>query len=220
MAKVLVVLSGCGVSDGTEIHEAVSTLIHLDRHEAQYTMSAPDRPQTRVYDHAKGEVASKANRNVLTESARIARGEIMPLHQANGADFDAVIFPGGFGAALNLCTFASDGANCSVDEDVRRVILEARQAGKVIAFICIAPAIAAAVLGNDYHPKLTIGNDKNTAAGLEALGAVHVDTPTTAICVDEENRIVSTPAYMCATRPSEVYEGIGTLVDKVLAMCG
>lgn len=220
MAKVLVVLSGCGVSDGTEIHEAVSTIIHLDRHGVEYTMSAPDRRQARVFDHARGQVVAGDERNVLTESARIARGEILRLNHANGANYDAIIFPGGFGAALNLCTFASDGANCSVDEDVRRVILEARQAGRVIAFICIAPAIAAAVLGNDYHPKLTIGNDKKTAAGLTALGAVHVDTPTTGICVDEINRIVTTPAYMCATGPAQVHEGIGNLVDQVLAMCG
>jgi len=220
MTKVLVVLSGCGVSDGSEIHEAVSTLIHLDRAGAKYTLAAPDRPQTRVFNHLKGEDEANESRNVLVESARIARGDIECLCNIKGADFDAVIFPGGFGAALNLCTFAAEGAACTVDDEVKRVILEAHTAGKVLGFICIAPAVAAAVLGPNHHPKLTIGTDPGTAEALNATGAVHVDTDPTGICIDEKNKLVTTPAYMSCPSPAPVYEGIGNLVNKVLELAG
>lgn len=218
MAKVLVVLSGCGVQDGAEIHEAVSTLIHLDRVRAEVTMAAPDIAQHHVHNHLTGKPAAGETRNVLVESARIARGKITPLAAIKGGDFDAIIFPGGFGAALNLCNFAEKGAACAVNPDVRRVLLEARQANKAIGLICIAPALGAAVLGADYQPSITIGNDEGTAAQINRTGAKHVTTAPTEICVDERNRIVSTPAYMCAASPAPVYEGIGRLVEKVLTM--
>ena len=218
MAKVLVVLSGSGVQDGSEIHEAVSTLIHLDQRDAQVTVAAPDRPQAKVVNHATGQAVPGERRNMLVESARIARGNITPLHKMRGSDFDAIVFPGGYGAAVNLCSFAADGAKCTVDPDVRRVLMEAREARKVIGLICIAPAIGAAVFGSDYHPKLTVGNDPATARNINATGAVHCDTGPTDLCVDSENRIVSTPAYMCNTRIRDVYDGIGKLVDRVLAM--
>ncbi|MFW5653394.1 MAG: isoprenoid biosynthesis glyoxalase ElbB [Planctomycetota bacterium] len=220
MANVLVVLSGCGVQDGSEIHEAVSTLIHLDRNNCSITMAAPDVPQRKVHNHAAGEDVSSETRNVLAESARIARGDIKSLTEVKGSDFDAIIFPGGFGAALNLCDFALKGADCEVNPDVRRVLVEARQAEKVIGLICIAPALGAAVLGADYHPSVTIGNDAGTAEQINKTGAKHVDTEPTGICIDESNKVVSTGAYMCNTRPAPVYEGIGKLVDQVLKMVG
>ena len=218
MANVLVVLSGCGVQDGSEIHEAVSTLIHLDRAGAAITMAAPDITQHHVHNHLTGEKTAGEARNVLVESARIARGNITSLAEIKGGDFDAIIFPGGFGAALNLCNFAEKGADCEVNPEVRRVILEARQANRVIGLICIAPALGAAVLGADYKPSVTIGNDEGTAAQINRTGAKHVNTAPTEICVDEANRIVSTPAYMCAASPAPVFEGIGKLVEKVLTM--
>lgn len=218
MVNVLVVLSGCGVSDGSEIHEAVSTLIHLDKHGAACTIAAPNKPQTRVFNHLAAEDAAGESRNILVESARIARGNIKSLIDINGADYDAVVFPGGFGAALNLCDFGLKGAQCTVDDEVKRVILEARQANKVLGFICIAPVLAAAVLGPDYQPQITIGNDAGTAAALVSLGAQHIDKGTTDICVDTVNKVVTTPAYMCAKSPGPVFDGIGKLITKVLEM--
>ncbi|GJM18088.1 MAG: glutamine amidotransferase [Phycisphaeraceae bacterium] len=218
MAHVGVILSGCGVFDGSEIHEATSALIALDARGASYTCLAPDT-QFQVIDHTTQKPTGE-KRSVLTEAARIARGEIKSLADANGADFDALVLPGGFGAAKNLCSFATEGAACSVDPQVERVLREAHGAGKPIGFICIAPAVGARVFGSDVHPKLTIGHDAGTAAGLEALGAQHVAMAAAGIVSDDEHRIVSTPAYMEASGPAEVFEGISKLVERVLELTG
>lgn len=214
MNNVLVILSGCGVYDGSEIHESVITLLHLDRHGAKVTFAAPDSGQMHVINHLTGEEMSET-RNVRVESARIARGEVKDLSTIKGADFDAVIFPGGFGAAKNLCNFAVKGADCEVNPEVERVLREAHNAGKVIGLICISPAIGAKVFPGST---VTIGTDKDTASAIEQMGSKHQDRPTEEICIDEENRIVSTPAYMSAQRIHQVYDGIGKLVDKVLEM--
>ncbi len=211
-----VILSGCGVFDGSEIHEAVITLLCLDLCGAAYQCMAPNKPFD-VIDHLTKKPTGES-RNVLTESARIARGDILELATVKGAEYDAFILPGGFGAAKNLCTFATQGPDCTVDAQVRRVLTEAHAAGKPIGFICIAPAIAAKVFGESLHPSLTIGHDTGTAAGLEKLGAQHLACDVGDFIVDEKNRIVTTPAYMEAKSIAEAHQGISKLVKKVLKM--
>ncbi len=218
MVKVGVVLSGCGFLDGSEIHEAVLTLLALDRAGAQITCLAPDIDQSSVVDH-KLKTAAEETRNVLVESARIARGKIDDLAQAKATDFDAIVMPGGFGAAKNLCNFASAGAAARVDPDVARFLREAHRAKKPIGAWCIAPAALAASLRDEHvHVKLTIGNDEATAKALESMGAKHLVCPVDDIRIDEENRIVTTPAYMFDARISEVATGIDKAVTALLRM--
>lgn len=214
MPRVLVILSGCGVYDGTEIHEAVLTLLHLDRHNATVVMAAPDRNQAHVVNHVTGEPSGET-RNVLVESARIARGRVEDLAGIRGDAFDAVILPGGYGAAKNLCDFALNGESCVIDPDVERVLREAHAAGKVIGFLCISPVIAARLLPG---VELTIGGDAATAKAITAMGARHVERRAPEVCVDRAHRVVSSPAYMCATRISEVDQSAGRLVEEVLAL--
>jgi enhancing lycopene biosynthesis protein 2 len=214
MSDVLLILSGCGVMDGSEIHESVCTLLHLDRHGAKVTFAAPDVPQMHVVNHLTGKPSGET-RNVRVESARIARGPVQDLAETRGDRFDAVILPGGYGAAKNLCSFATDGAECDVNPEVARVLGEARNAGKVIGLICISPTIGAKVFPG---ATVTIGTDAATAAAIRKMGSKHQNRATNEICVDEDHRIVSTPAYMSAQRISQVYEGIGKLVDRVMQM--
>lgn len=211
--KIAVVLSGCGVYDGTEVHEAVLTLLALDHAGLEAVCLAPDIDQHHVVNHLNGE-DMKETRNVLVESARIARGEVSDLARAKAEEFDAVVFPGGFGAAKNLCTFAFDGPNAQVNPDVERFIKEMYAARKPIGLICIAPAIGARVLGSEGI-SLTIGNDESTAEGIRAMGAVHRDCPVESIHIDSEHRIVSTPAYMLGKRVWEVHAGIDLLVKTI-----
>lgn len=215
--KVGVVLSGCGVYDGAEIHEATITLLALDKAKAQITCMAPDVNQAHVINHLNGEVAEGIERNVLTEAARIARGEIKNMIHITANDLDALIFPGGFGAAKNLCTFAFDGKNCQVNPEVERLIKEMHTAKKPLGFICIAPALGAKVLGK-FNPQLTIGNDDGTAAAIEVMGGKHVLCAVDEIAVDKTNKIVSTPAYMLGPSISYVAKGIEKCVNKVLEM--
>lgn len=218
MKKIAVCLSGCGFLDGAEIHEAVLTLLALDQAGAKAVCCAPDVAQAGVMNHATHQPES-GTRNVLTESARIARGEIRNLREVKAADIDALIFPGGFGAAKNLCTFAVDGATCTVNADVERLTGDMLAAGKPIGAICIAPALLARIVGKrDLHPKLTIGHDQATAAAIHAMGARHCDCEVTEMVVDEKHRIVSTPAYMLGKGPAEVFEGIRKLVAEVLRL--
>jgi len=216
--KIGVCLSGCGVMDGTEIHEAVLTLLAIQKAGADAVCMAPDTPQMHVVDHVRIQPAEGESRNVLVESARIARGKIKPLENVRAADIDAIVFPGGYGAAKNLCTFAVDGPNCSVNPEVERIMCQMSDAGKPIGVICIAPAIAAKVLGS-RKVLLTIGNDAETAAALEKMGARHKDCPVDRIVVDKENKVVSTPAYMLATGPADMADAIEELVREVIAMC-
>lgn len=216
--RIGIMLSGCGVFDGSEIHEAVFTLLAVDRAGAQAVFLAPNVPQAHVVDHAKGEVAAGESRNVLAEAARIARGKIRDAASVRATDLDALIFPGGFGAAKNLCTFAFDGPDCDVNPEVERLVGAMHAAGKPLGFLCIAPALAAKLLGGE-GVALTIGNDAETAAALESLGAHHVDCPVTELCHDEKHNVVSAPAYMYGeARPSEVAEGIEKLVRKVVQL--
>ena len=211
------VLAGCGFLDGAEIHEACCTLLALDKAGAEVICMAPNVSQMHVVDHGAGAPAEGQARNVMTESARIARGEIVDIQSVNGADLDALIFPGGFGAAKNLSTFAVDGPGCTINADVDRLIKEVNGAGKPTGFICIAPALAAKSLG-ELGVTLTIGNDPDTAAGLEALGAKHQDCAVDEIVIDAEHKVVSTPAYMLGPSIAPVSRGIEKLVNTVLGM--
>lgn len=217
MAKVGVILSGCGYLDGAEIHEATSVLIALAQHGVAYRCLAP-RKELAVVDHVTGQ-ATGETRDVFAESARIARGQIDDLAGVKGTDYDAFILPGGFGAAKNLCDFAMNGPACSVDPAVERVLREAHDAGRPIGFACIAPALGARVFG-DEHPLLTIGHDAGTAAAIERTGARHRAVGVTEIVVDADKRFVSTPAYMENTNPAAVFEGVSKMVGAVLGMVG
>lgn len=218
--RVGVVLSGCGFLDGSEIHEAVSILAALDRHGAQIICMAPDIPQAGVVNHRTRQ-PEQSPRNVLTESARIARGKIVDISTVKADDLDALVFPGGFGAAKNLSTFATDGPNCKVNEQVARLVREMHQQKKPIGLACIAPVLAARLLGQDKRsPKVTIGTDKGTASAINAMGAVHCDTGPADVCVDEDNRLVTTACYMNDVGPWTVFQGAQKMVDEVVKMAG
>ncbi len=208
MAKVGVILSGCGVYDGSEIHEAVITLLALDRAGAEAVMMAPD-VELAVVNHLTGEPVEGATRSVLEESARIARGNITDIKKVKAADLDALIIPGGFGAAKNLCDFAFTGPECEVNPEVARLVKEIVAARKPLAAVCIAPALVARVLGSEnLSHQLTIGTDKDVAAALTTMGATHVACPVEELVIDKENKIISSPAYMLAGRISEAATGI------------
>lgn len=212
--KVAVVLSGCGVYDGTEIHEAVLTLLALDRRGASYQCFAPDIPQVHVINHLTGQESGES-RNVLVESARIARGNVKALHAYNPADFDGIIFPGGFGAAKNLSSFAFDGPSCTVNPDVDRAIQGTRAAGKPIGALCISPAVMAKVLGG---VDLTIGDDPGTAAALEKLGAHHKTAKHGEVVVDKATKLVTTPCYMLNSTIGQIATGADNVVAAMLEL--
>jgi enhancing lycopene biosynthesis protein 2 len=219
MTKVGVILSGCGVFDGSEIHEAVITLLAIDRIGAEAICMAPDIDQMHVINHLSGKVAEGESRNVLVESARIARGKIRDIKEVKVSDFDALILPGGFGAAKNLCDFAVKGADCTVQVDVARLVRETVQAQKPLAAVCIAPALLSKVLGDlKLTHKLTIGADQETAQALTAMGSEHVNCPVTECVVDKANKIISSPAYMLAGHISEAAEGIEKTVKTLISM--
>ena len=219
MKTIGVVLSGCGVFDGAEIHESVITLLAIDRAGAKALLMAPNVDQLHVINHQTGEVAEGETRNVMVESARIARGAVRDIADVTPDEFDALILPGGFGAAKNLCTFGVDGPDCRMNEDVSALIRGTLEAKKPLGAVCIAPAtVAKALEGTGVAPTLTIGTDAGTAGAIEKLGSHHRNCPVTEFVVDEERKIVSTPAYMLAGRISEAAEGIEKLVAKVIAL--
>ncbi|MFC0228185.1 isoprenoid biosynthesis glyoxalase ElbB [Serratia aquatilis] len=213
MKQVGVVLSGCGVYDGAEIHEAVLTLLALDRARVKAVCFAPDKPQLHVINHLSGEKMSE-DRNVLIESARIARGDIQPLSQAVSAQLDALIIPGGLGVAKNLSNFASQGAECWVDKNLAELIRQMHKAHKPIGFMCIAPALLPKIIPQQV--RLTIGNDPDLGEVIDAMGGEPVVCPVDDIVVDIENKIVTTPAYMLAQSIGEAARGIDKLVTRVL----
>lgn len=215
MKKIGVVLSGSGVYDGSEIHEAVITLLAIARAGAEAICFAPDKNQVDVINHLTGEPMAE-RRNVLIEAARIARGAIQPIAQASVNDLDALIVPGGFGAAKNLSSFASQGSECVVDPELKRLVVEMHQANKPLGFMCIAPAMLPKIF--DFPLRLTIGTDIDTAEVLEEMGAEHVPCPVDDIVVDEDNNVVTTPAYMLAQNIAEAATGIEKLVSRILVL--
>ena len=215
MSKIGIVLSGCGVNDGSEIHETVITMLELDKAGAEMIVIAPNIDQLHVINHATGEEMDDS-RNVLIESARISRGNIEDIAGITSKDLDALIFPGGFGVAKNLSDYVMAGMECSVNPDVLRLSREVHNDGKPIGVICIAPAIMAKILAGETE--LTIGFDEQTASDIDAMGAKHVLCPVDEIVVDKEKKVVSTPAYMEAKSIKEAASGIEKLVAEILKM--
>ena len=216
MSTFGVVLSGCGVFDGSEVHEATLTLLAIDRLGHKAVCMAPNIPQMHVINHLSGE-PTQDTRNVLEESARIARGNILDIAKVNTQELDAVIFVGGFGAAKNLSDFAVKGENCAVNADIEQLVNTIHEANKPLGFLCIAPAIAAKVLGKQGI-SITIGNDPATVQTLEKLGASHTPCPSSQCIEDHENKIITTPAYMLEASISEVAQGIDKTIKAVCAM--
>ena len=219
MKTIGVVLSGCGVQDGSEIHEAVATLLALSRRGAKAVCYAPDDNQSRVMDHASGQEKLES-RNRVVEAARIARGEIAPLSEADVTELDGVILPGGFGAALNLSDFGSAGPGMTIRPDLEALLGAFADAGKPIAALCIAPPILAKLMQirGVSGARVTIGNDAGTAAGIEAMGQTHVNASATDVVVDHGHKLVSSPAYMLAGNIAELFEGIDNAVGALLEL--
>jgi len=216
MKTVAVILSGCGVYDGSEIHEAVLTMLALAEQGAKYRCFAPNVEQYHVINHLTGEVSEAQTRNVLVESARIARGDISDVAELNVNDFDAVILPGGFGAAKNLCDFAIHDVKASVEPSVLKACLAFAHAHKPAGYMCIAPAMIALIY--EQGSRATIGTDEAIAAQLTTMGLEHIRCTVADIVVDNQHKLVSTPAYMLAGSITEASRGIQKLVAAVLAM--
>lgn len=212
--RVAVILSGCGVFDGSEIHEATMVLYAIMKNGGEYRIFAPDIPQHHVVNHITGE-EMKESRNVLVESARIARGEIKALNEFNADDFDAIILPGGFGAAKNLSSFAFDGADCKVDAQVERAIKDMVKQEKPVGAVCIAPAIIARILDK---PELTIGQDPETATALETMGASHKKTNHGEVVVDKKYKLVTSPCYMLDATILDIASGADAVVKEIFSL--
>jgi len=210
--KFAVVLSGCGVYDGAEIHEATLTMLAIMRQGGSYQCFAPDIPQHHVINHLNGE-EMKESRNVLVESARIARGDIKPLSEFEGKDFDALIFPGGFGAAKNLSTVAFDGANASINPEVEQTVKQMVTLKKPIGALCISPAFIAKIL-KDVN--VTIGSDKGTAEAIEGMGATHVETTHGDVVFDEDKLVFTTPCYMLDATILDIDDGANNVVKEMM----
>jgi len=219
MPKIAVILSGCGVYDGSEIHEATATLLALDEAGAEVVVAAPAGPQMHVVDHQAGQPAAGESRDIRVESARIARGPVADIASLRPEEFDAVVLPGGFGAAKNLSSFAGEGAACDVESGVAAFLRGMHDLGRPIGALCIAPVILARVFGPAARVRLTIGDDPATADQIEKMGAEHVPAAVDSVVVDEAHKLVTTPAYMKAERISEVFAGARALVDKLISLC-
>ena len=209
-----VVLSGCGVYDGSEIHEAVLTLLAIDRNGGIAQCYAPDIAQRDVVNHLTGQPAAES-RNVLVEAARIARGKILPLSDFDAAQADLLVFPGGFGAAKNLSSFAVDGPDCAVDAEVSRAIKAMVAAGKPVGALCIAPVILAKVLDGI---EVTVGSDAGTAAALERMGAKHKNTSHGEVVIDRARKVATTPCYMLDATIGQIAEGADAVVRALLSL--
>ena len=214
--KAGVLLSGSGVMDGSEIHEAVLTLLHLDRKSADIICMAPNDKQTRIVNHRSNEIINSGKRKMLVESARIARGDIKDISAISADDIDILIFPGGFGAAVNLCSFADDGPVCSVRPDVENLVNSMIDAKKPVGALCIAPALIARILGKrGIKAKITIGNDPGTADAINKMGAKHINCPVNKAVIDKEHKVVTSPAYMLAKSIKDVDESAAALVEGI-----
>lgn len=214
MKKFAIVLSGCGVFDGAEIHEATLTMLAIKKLGADYQIFAPDIDQHHVINHYTGkEMKEKERRNVLVESARIARGDIKSLDEFNVNKFDALIFPGGFGAAKNLSSVAFKGAEAEVDEEVERAVKEMLAAKKPIGALCISPAVIAKIIGD---VRVTIGQEEDTAKTIEDMGATHVTTDHGDVVIDDDKLVFTTPCYMLEADITQIWDGAFNIVEAML----
>lgn len=214
MKKFAVVLSGCGVFDGAEIHEATLSMLAISRQGASYQVFAPDVDQHHVINHLNGEEMDES-RNVLIESARIARGNALDLKRFNPSDFDGLLLPGGFGAAKNLSSWAFDGADATVLPEVEKAIRGMVKLDKPIGALCISPVILAKILGN---VQLTIGEDKETAQAMESVGAKHVESTHGEVVVDHKYKVVTTPCYMLDASIDQIADGADNVVKTMIEM--
>jgi enhancing lycopene biosynthesis protein 2 len=212
--KFAVVLAGSGVYDGSEIHEATLALYAISKNGGEYEIFAPNIDQYHVINHITGEEMPE-KRNVLIEAARIARGNIKDVKEFDANQFDAILFPGGFGVAKNLCTFAFKGPDCDVNPDVETALKAMHKTGKPIGALCIAPALIAKILGK---VEVTIGQDAGTAEAITSLGATHVNTNHGEIVFDKENKIVTTPCYMLDATIAQIGEGAENVVKTIMAL--
>lgn len=224
--NIAVLLSGCGVYDGAEIHESVLTLLALDEQGVSYQVFAPNKNQFHVINHLTGEEMPES-RNVLVESARIARGDAKDIKEYQAEDFDGLAIPGGFGAAKNLNQWAISGPEGSIDEDVKQAILDTVKANKPIAALCMGPTVVAKALeGTEYHAQLTVGSTEEASpyeiagisAGMEKIGAKAVMKTIREISVDNQLKIVTAPCYMMEARISEVKKNIDQAIEELLKL--
>ncbi len=216
MPRFAVILSGCGRLDGSEIHESVTALLAIDNHGCTYQCFAPDIDQLNVINNLTSEIMPQ-KRNVLVESARIARGDIKPLDELNIDEFDCILLPGGVGAITNWCDFSAKGVNCSINTSISHILEEAYKNKKIIGAMCIAPVVLALVLGK-YGIKITIGNDKKVAKNIETTNAIHENKEASEVCIDTKNKVVTTPAYMLAKSIKEVAKGADKLVSAMIEL--
>lgn len=212
MKTFAVILAGCGVYDGAEIHEAVFTLLAIEKQGAAYQCFAPDILQHHVIDHFTGAVTNES-RNVLTESARITRGSIKPLSEFDPAKVDALIFPGGFGAAKNLCSWAWEGDNCRVNPEVESAVMSMFNSGKPIGAMCIAPVILARLF---QGTNLTTGQDPASGSFIEKMGNTYTSTTHGEVIADDAKKLFTTPCYMLDSTLAEIEEGTGNIVRAML----
>ncbi|TSA36893.1 MAG: isoprenoid biosynthesis protein ElbB [Porphyromonadaceae bacterium] len=212
--KFAVILAGCGNRDGAEIHESVMTLYAIARTDSSYTVFAPDVNQYHVINHYTGQPTDET-RNVLVESARIARGKIRPLSEFNAQNFDILMFAGGFGVAKNLCTYAFDGIDCTVNPEVERAVISMHSSRKPIGALCISPVILAKVLGN---VSITMGQDQTSIKNIKAMGAIHQTTHAREIVIDNENKVVTSPCYMLDSSIVDIAEGAMNTVNALIEL--
>jgi enhancing lycopene biosynthesis protein 2 len=212
--RFAVILAGCGVFDGAEIHEATLTLLAIAKAGASYQCFAPDKEQAHVVNHVTGSTTDES-RNVLIESARIARGKIKPLNLYDPESFDALILPGGFGVAKNLCSFAFEGSDCTVDPEVELSIIASVEAGIPIGALCIAPALMAKILPG---AKVTIGNDVSTAEAIIRMGAMHHNTNHAEVVIDNKYKLVTSPCYMLDADIVQISEGTEKVVNELIEL--
>jgi len=220
---VALLLAGCGVYDGSECTEAISLILHLERHGCTFDTFAPNKDQYHTVDHTTGSATEEPRRNVMVESARIVRGKIQDIKEFDITKYDAVVAPGGFGAMKNWCSYAIDGADkYKIDDDVKKMLTDCLDAKKVLALTCIAPMLLPKIKPGLKFTLGKIAGDNfpyaGTATDAISMGANHVECDNKDIVVDEENKIVTCPAFMQDGKFYDVYVNIGMLVDKVVTM--
>jgi enhancing lycopene biosynthesis protein 2 len=212
--KFAIVLSGCGVYDGAEIHEAVMTMYAVKSNGGTYQVFAPNVMQYHVVNHITGE-AMKESRNVLVESARIARGRIKPLVEYRVSDFDALVFPGGFGVAKNLCSYAFDGTEMKIDRVVEKAVRDTHAAGKPIGALCISPVLITKIIGS---VEVTTGSDASAASDITAMGGVHKTSGHGEVVIDKKNRIVTSPCYMLDAEITDIAKGADNTIKALISL--
>ena len=213
MNKIALILSGCGQHDGSEIQETTLTLLALEQNHIKWEAFAPNIPQVQVIDHSNNKNMQET-RNVLVESARLVRGKIRDLKQADVDNYDAIIIPGGLGVVTNLCDYYTKGVDFTLQDDFKKFISKASKTKIPTAFICIAPVMIPKIYSNS--PRMTIGNDVKIADQMRSLGAVHIDCIAEEVVKDHENKIISTPANMVAKNIKQVYQGISKLISSLV----